>query len=434
MNDPKPEHLRHKILPLSFRGAVMAVASLVYLVQGILRADLAGIFWGSGFFLMALLSVVGNLIYMIILRSFAVKQRILADLKLASQGVFPGELSQAHHKIELPGFAVPGFSLLARIKLYWQGREPLVLKGPLAPGLNRYSLDFSVPHRGVYTSRFLEIDVFDFLGFSRSFLRIPLKESLRVYPERFEGSLDSRASEDEKNIEFNQNRVISDELLEVKKYYPGDDHRKLNWKIYAHTGELFVRRGEETPPPESNFCFVIFTGMSAFVKKKHQMDALDRLIGAVCRSIRDFQNQGYPVLLAVNDQSMALPFSANQSRDLLNYMAGIRSSEDPLCPEIPELNKKQLLVFTLPGTRQLGTFLETLKPAKSLSLFFKELPLFVDHSRYFDWKSIFINNASSKKLSWLEDKMSAEQYKFQLNREMILYQSQKGRIQLVKSF
>lgn len=39
------------------------------------------------------------------------------------------------------------------------------------------------------------------------------------------------------------------ELTDLRKYYPGDDMRRLNWKLFAHSGEFFLRIPEETPPP-----------------------------------------------------------------------------------------------------------------------------------------------------------------------------------------
>lgn len=41
----------------------------------------------------------------------------------------------------------------------------------------------------------------------------------------------------------------NDDLLDSRPYHPGDDTRRINWKTYAHGGELFVRIGEEVPPP-----------------------------------------------------------------------------------------------------------------------------------------------------------------------------------------
>jgi hypothetical protein len=40
---------------------------------------------------------------------------------------------------------------------------------------------------------------------------------------------------------------------------PGDDPRRINWKLYGHSGGLFVRDGEREPPPQSNIIIFIDT-------------------------------------------------------------------------------------------------------------------------------------------------------------------------------
>lgn len=50
----------------------------------------------------------------------------------------------------------------------------------------------------------------------------------------------------------------TDELYESRPYIPGDDTRKINWKLYAHTEELAVNRGDFIPPPHNFFTIYIF--------------------------------------------------------------------------------------------------------------------------------------------------------------------------------
>jgi hypothetical protein len=44
-----------------------------------------------------------------------------------------------------------------------------------------------------------------------------------------------------------------------RPYTPGDDPRRINWKLYGHAGELFVREGEREPPPRSRLEILIDT-------------------------------------------------------------------------------------------------------------------------------------------------------------------------------
>lgn len=49
----------------------------------------------------------------------------------------------------------------------------------------------------------------------------------------------------------------NDELYDTRPYIPGDDTRKINWKLYAHTEELTVKQGDFIPPPQNFFTIYI---------------------------------------------------------------------------------------------------------------------------------------------------------------------------------
>ncbi|GMO36452.1 MAG: hypothetical protein Ta2F_12400 [Termitinemataceae bacterium] len=57
-----------------------------------------------------------------------------------------------------------------------------------------------------------------------------------------------------------ENKIVkSDELLDQRIYVPGDDPRRINWKLYSHAGELFVRTEEQERPPHSKLVLLIDT-------------------------------------------------------------------------------------------------------------------------------------------------------------------------------
>jgi hypothetical protein len=51
----------------------------------------------------------------------------------------------------------------------------------------------------------------------------------------------------------------TDNLIEHRPYMPGDDPRRINWKLFGHAGDLFVREGEREPPPHSQLLILIDT-------------------------------------------------------------------------------------------------------------------------------------------------------------------------------
>jgi uncharacterized protein (DUF58 family) len=44
---------------------------------------------------------------------------------------------------------------------------------------------------------------------------------------------------------------------------PGDDPRRINWKLYGHAGDLFIREGEPEPPPHSKLVILVDTEFDA---------------------------------------------------------------------------------------------------------------------------------------------------------------------------
>ncbi|MDR0527490.1 MAG: DUF58 domain-containing protein, partial [Spirochaetaceae bacterium] len=55
-----------------------------------------------------------------------------------------------------------------------------------------------------------------------------------------------------------EQRVIkTDDLIEQRPYVPGDDPRRINWKLLSHAGGLFVREEEREPPPHTRFVLLI---------------------------------------------------------------------------------------------------------------------------------------------------------------------------------
>jgi hypothetical protein len=88
----------------------------------------------------------------------------------------------------------------------------------------------------------------------------------------------------------------SEDLHETRLYQPGDDPRRVNWKVYAHSGQLAVREGELLPPPNSEYAILIneriagstHTGKRDNVDETFLQSSLDELINrlyAVCLAL-----------------------------------------------------------------------------------------------------------------------------------------------------
>jgi hypothetical protein len=113
---------------------------------------------------------------------------------------------------------------------------------------------FRVEERGAYFSAYDEFAVLDVFGFFRFAYLLTAGSNARLLasPNAAEEplSVHPRAGESNQQPELSFQRT--DNLIDHRPYIPGDDPRRINWKLYGHGGGLFVREGEREPPPHSN--------------------------------------------------------------------------------------------------------------------------------------------------------------------------------------
>ena len=122
---------------------------------------------------------------------------------------------------------------------------------------------FPVKERGAYYGEYDRFRVFDAPGFFSLCLPVYRSKSPRLlaYPLPSEDIVPVRqrpgGSEERKEPHYRK----SDEFINHRPYVPGDDPRRINWKLYSHAplGELFVREGESEPPPHSRLLILIDT-------------------------------------------------------------------------------------------------------------------------------------------------------------------------------
>jgi uncharacterized protein (DUF58 family) len=172
-------------------------------------------------------------------------------------GCFEAEMPQSNDSLhssrrilQLPGILVRCRLLLATNDGRWI-REDFK---PTAPH------SFTVAKRGAYFSAGNEFVIFDSLGFFRFVFRVKEAENgarLLASPGAADEpmAVNARAGDSKLQPEFSLQRT--DDLTDHRPYIPGDDPRRINWKLYSHGGGLFVREGENEPPPHSNILIFI---------------------------------------------------------------------------------------------------------------------------------------------------------------------------------
>jgi uncharacterized protein (DUF58 family) len=126
--------------------------------------------------------------------------------------------------------------------------------------------------RGAYFGEHDYLLICDIFGFFKVSVKIKSRrgERLLIYPiiNRETPVEIKNAGGDERTVK--NARVSSDDLIEQRQYVPGDDPRRINWKLYGHSEELFVREGEKWGEPLSEIIIVIDTGTADSGKKGFQ--------------------------------------------------------------------------------------------------------------------------------------------------------------------
>lgn len=97
----------------------------------------------------------------------------------------------------------------------------------------------------------------------------------------------------------------SDDLIETRQYYPGDDVRRINWKTFAHLGELFIRQGEELPDPDSHLTVIPdFSGVSDITADPNDLGLyLDHLVSVLVGIIEHMRRFGVSIDVVLPDGS-----------------------------------------------------------------------------------------------------------------------------------
>jgi uncharacterized protein (DUF58 family) len=377
------KRIARKLFSFTRWGAVFFLLSLFILIVGALRMELAAILWGSAFTLLAVYGVVANGITQSILRSFFRRAPDPMDFTLSAAGVFPGISTAAQLNAELPRCRAPGIKVRFEILLYWPGREPLGLSCDLRGGRNHREFELSPAYRGLYRSREVRIVLSDLLGFTRFPLTLPLNERLRVFPAVQPEAVRRPPSLEGGQEEHHRTRQRrNEELLEVRKYFPGDDIRKVHWKVFAHTSELFLRIGEETPPPESRLLVILDSAPSKAVPPRFEADYLDSLVEICAATVLEVLTRGYQVFFARCDSPRLRQVTLETKLQLLGELAGVWWS-DRYVLELPRRHPGQVFLFSSPGSGNLSRIFEDLKKrGGEVKLYFPDLPVSAEQPRY----------------------------------------------------
>ena len=346
---------------------VILVTALAFLA-GWIRNELALTLLGTVFLVILIYSFLGSLLIGIIHRrkarslSMAIVPDTISVGKEAGLCIKAGSATIGkNHFRSFP-------AILVRCELCLETKDGRVIRhysdltGSTAQGFENYS-SFPVNERGAYYGEYDRFIVFDAAGFFRLSILIPSNLSsvsprLLALPlpaeETIPLSLKSGGAEQRNEPHYRK----SDELTDHRPYVPGDDPRRINWKLYSHapTGELLVREGEPEPPPRSRLLILIDTEVdSSLYKIDEGRRAVDLLCESALAAALEFSKQGLDICIGFAGSKIpggqeggeqSPPLNAAELASALAWPAAVFWPGSADLPQAP--NDRAALILTLP--------------------------------------------------------------------------------------
>jgi len=189
---------------------------------------------------------------------------------------------------------------------------------------------FQVKKRGAYFSVYDEFAVFDILGFFRFAYRIPSVDNARllVSPNAAAEPFYVRAKGGEANRQYAFTLERTDYLIDHRPYVPGDDPRRINWKLYSHGGELIIRQGEREPPPSSNLTILIDTQYDSLYSGNGVASGAAEAVDLLCESALAIINN------AGKDVNIQVGFTGQSEKSSGAASSGATSSDSLTVAEL----------------------------------------------------------------------------------------------------
>ncbi len=245
-----------KIPFVSGRGIAYILGGLVFLISGLIRGELISTICGSTLLIYALFSFILAIISLFYWRK---KTLELSWKNKEYIHIFvPGERQRLVNSI----FYLSEISYSIRYSVSQNDSETrsFILRIPFS----KISTVFQIPValRGLYYPSGHQLIVRDFthfFSFSARKSRTDLQEPLTIFPFPENPDILAFPSSQVGRTRGKSTFRRSDDLFETRAYSPGDDPRKINWRVYAHTGELSIRQGDLLPPPATEFYLVLNT-------------------------------------------------------------------------------------------------------------------------------------------------------------------------------
>jgi len=376
--ESKPTKVKAVFLPRTMGIFILLIAALSF-AAGAIRREMVLTLTGTVFF-----SVWSYCLVMTLLLALIHRRRARGiSIRLSPEKITAGEWTQViySHNNDISFnrniFQLP--LILVRCRLLLSTKDGRRITYDFKPeqktGVERQET-FQAKKRGAYFSAYDELSVFDTLGFFRFAFRIFTEEGARergreevrllVSPHAAPEAVPVMAKGGDSDRRDAPAIERTDDLIDHRPYVPGDDPRRINWKLYSHGDELFIRQGEREPPPHSNITILIDTQFDALYTSKHAdpAEAVDLLCENALAIINSNRGErDIQIGFTGQTEKISKSLTASELGYLLAYPAASANLPNvvlpPVLPQVPE--DRAILILALPrinsGTSALETFL-----------------------------------------------------------------------------
>ena len=285
-------------IPLpSSTGAGLIIVSLLAFAAGYIRNELVLTLLGTVFIAMLFYCF----LTLVILGFLHHKKTLEVHTEIITKQVKVFEEGELHFPHAKKLFLFPG--TIARYNMVLATKDGRQINLIINPRKNEDKyIKFNIPGRGVYHNNTENLLFLDMPGLFK--LKLPINNEtipkLYAIPVEAEETLplQIRSGGSEKRSQVNYRKT--DILTESRPYVPGDDPRRINWKLYGHgsDSELYVREGENSPPPHSRLLILIDTQIDPVLFSMDEgRDLIDLLCKYALKTANDLSQKGIEVFV-----------------------------------------------------------------------------------------------------------------------------------------
>ncbi len=171
--------------------------------------------------------------------------------------------------------------------------------------------------RGRYFCKRQYLRITDFAGFFSLLFIQPLRlhQPYMVMPEVLPFEYNPLPLLHFRDVQDSPSHERTAELYESRPYFPGDDPRKIHWKLYAHTQALSIKLGAFEPPPVKRL--TIYIEEYYIMNKKNRAivaPVFDAFIGRIAFVISQLLEAGIHCSLLLHEPSHNTAQSASLQR------------------------------------------------------------------------------------------------------------------------